>query len=352
MKRVVIIDGKNAVYRHGAVSSDLSRSDGFPTGALYGCLNSMIALARHLPDTSFVWAWDGEGETWRHKSTRENVLVQATFSANKETRQKPVKHERMYGYKANRVRHEIKSKTKYPQEGRARMDIQIPVLRLVLEGCGFRNFQIPCLEGDDLIAILARYVLKHTKAEVIIHSGDRDFYQLLKNDRVKILTRIQDGKPLFVHRKDVKKDYGVSVRDWVKFRAWTGDSTDNIMHLRNVGEKVAYKMLKAGLDPSLSYPELPDTGDKFARFFQPYGIERMWPFVEQNFKLVKLVSRPSDERMLPKVREAVEVMLKDIKFTRDPKRVNGDYYRRVSHVLMNYELRSILRQRDVLWKIP
>jgi len=352
MKQVVLIDAKNAVYRHGAVNPNLSRRDGFPTGALFGCLNSMLAIARRLPDASFVWVWDGDGETWRHKVMRENILVQSSFKENVEHKAKPRKHARVYGYKGTRSYKREKSESKYPQEGRARIDIQIPVLRLVLEGSGIRNFQIASLEGDDLLALLTRYLLKHTHAEVIIHSGDRDFYQLLKHRRVKILKDLKEGKLHFVDRKQVKQEYGVSVRDWVKFRAWTGDASDNIPHLRNVGDSIARKMLEAGLDPSLKYGELPAIPKGLVRFFEPNGIERTWPFVEQNFKLCKLVSRPDDNRLPESMREKVVALLSDIKFTRDDKRVNAEYYRRVSYLLMRYELKSILSQRELLWRIP
>jgi 5'-3' exonuclease len=373
MKTVVLIDGKNMAYRHGMVNLHLSRSDGFPTGAIYGCLNSMLNIAKRIPDTAFVWVWDGDGETWRHKLIRENVLVQANFLANVEHNAKPVKHARKYGYKANRVASAIeaseaieelarkkrhhkkhKSEVEYPTEPKPRVNIQIPVLRLILEGSGFRNFQISNLEGDDLIAILTRYLLRHTKYDVIIHSGDKDFYQLLKHSRVKILKNIQEGKLHFMDRKKVKKEYKVSVRDWVKYRAWTGDRTDNIKHLRNVGGSVAIKMLAAGLDPSLKYNDLmlPSNWEKLKRFFEPNGIERTWPFVEQNYVLCKFVSRAKDKRLPEKIREKVNGLLSDIEFTRDSKKINVESYRRVSHLLMNYEMRSILVQRALLWSLP
>jgi len=352
MKRVVIIDGKNQVYRMAAVNPNLSRSDGFPTGALYGCLNSTLAIARRLPDTSFVWVWDGDGETWRQKMTRENVLVRASYQANIEHKPKPRKHPRKYGYKANRIREEVETEHKYPVDWRARADLQIPVLRLVLEGSGFRNFQIPQLEGDDLIALLTRYLLKNTSYEVIIHSGDRDFYQLLKHKRVKILTNIRDKKLRFMDRKKVKKEHKVSVRDWIKYRAWTGDPTDNIPHLRSIGPSAALKLLKHGFDPSLKYDMLPELDKKLERFFEPNGIEQTWPFVEQNYKLCKLVSRPDDDRLPEQIRKKVVELLSHVRVTRDHKKVNADTYRRISYLLMSYQLKSILSQRDVLWRIP
>jgi 5'-3' exonuclease len=357
MKRVCIIDAKNQLYRMAAVNGHLSRKDGFPTGALFGCLNSTLAIASRMPDTSFVWVWDGAGETWRHKYSRENVLVKASFLANVENT-KPRKHPRKYGYKANRVRVEEKHTSKYPQEGKARADIQIPIIRLVLEGSGFRHFQIDNLEGDDLIAMLTHHLLKNTKAEVVIHSGDKDFYQLLKHDRVKIVTRIEKGKLLWVTRKDVKKKFGVSVRDWAKYRAWSGDKTDNILHLRGVSEKVACKMLEAGFDPSKPLKEIDRSISvmknmpKFERYFKPDGIERMWPFIQSNYTLSKLVTRRNDPRLPAKIQFEVGKLLEHVHFTRDKHKVTPETYRRVSYLLMQYQLNSILLKRDLLWRIP
>jgi 5'-3' exonuclease len=356
MRQVILIDGKNAIYRHGMVNPHLARGDGFPTGALHGCLNSMLAIAKRLPKASFVWVWDGDGETWRHKYVRENVLVQASFTANLEHKARPVKHKKKYGYKANREHKKEEHESKFPEDPKARASLQIPQLRMILERSGFRSYQIDSLEGDDLIAILTRYLLKHG-AEVIIHSGDKDFYQLLKHKHVRILKNIEGGTLHFMDRKKVKKKFQVSVRDWIKYRAWTGDPTDNIPHLKNVGPSVAQKLLAAGLDPSKKFSDLPfhrvksENWDKFNRFFEPNGLERTWAFVEQNYMLCKLVSRAHDERLPEKIQDKVEELLSHVHFRRDMDKVNAETYRRISFVLSQYQLKYILTQRDLLWKI-
>jgi 5'-3' exonuclease len=358
MKQIILVDGKNAIYRHGMVNPHLARSDGFPTGALHGALNSMLAIAKRLPKASFVWVWDGEGETWRHKYVRENVLVQANFMANLEHKARPVKHKKKYGYKANRIKDDNEeSESKFPEDPKVRATLQIPLLRMILERSGFQAYQVPSLEGDDLIAILTRYLLRHTDAEVIIHSGDKDFYQLLKHKRVSILKNIKEGKLDFMDRKKVKKKFHVSVRDWIKYRAWTGDPMDNILHLKNVGPSVAIKLLKAGLDPSLKFADLPfnrvksENWDKFNRFFEPNGLERTWSFVEQNYQLCKLVSRANDKRLSEKIQEKIEDLLSHVHFRRDMHKVNAETYRRISYILSSYELKHVLSQRALLWKI-
>ncbi len=67
MASIILIDGKNNLFRHAHVHNMLSTSYGHPTGAIYGCLNSMLRLHKKFPGASIVWVWDGKGETWRHK---------------------------------------------------------------------------------------------------------------------------------------------------------------------------------------------------------------------------------------------------------------------------------------------
>ena len=395
MSKVILIDGRNCIFRHHFVNTKLSTDEGFPTGALYGCLNSMIALAKRLPDASFVWVWDGGGETWRHrfmnklpqldvKKKIENVkeaygdvqfesdafittAVQESFQflgttpGGGKVYGKPYK-EKPQGYKANRVYSESKKKdeNKYPTDERQRALLQIPVLKLILDGAGFRNYEVRGLEGDDLIAILATYILSFpNKPEVIIHSGDRDFYQLLAHHRVKILTKLTEGKPLWVTPDEIEAKYGVRPRNWTKYRAWTGDSGDNIPHLFKVGPKTALKMLDAGMDPS--NPDwkhvTEDAQIAFEKYF-PLGIENMWQSVHGNYKLCQLVTKIDDDCLSEGVRKQLEQIFIPMRAIdppfaeRNEKCKTPEAYRKVSFLLMQYQLASVLGNLKTLWAIP
>lgn len=350
--KVILIDAKNLVYRHNAVNEDLARGDGFPTGALHGCLNTMIAFAKYIPDTPIVWVWDGDGETWRHRLMIDNSYLY-TNPKNEASTRVPTTHKKV-GYKANRNKKYEKRHThsKFPTDTKLRGALQIPVLRLVLDGCGFRNYQIPNIEADDVLAILSHYLVKHTDMEVIIHSGDKDFYQLMGH-RVKILSRIHKGRPLFVHRRDVEKKYGVTLKNWAKFRAWMGDPSDNIPHIQGIGPVAAREMVNAGLDPSLELRDIDDRiAKQFANYFEPVGIVQRWPFVQTNYKLCKLVTRESDSRLPKQAQKAISHLLRHLHLRRDKHKINSESYRRVGHLLMSYELKTILSKRDVLWRVP
>lgn len=395
---IVINDGKNLIYRHHYSHRFLSNEDGHPTGAIYGCLEMMLGIAKALPDAGFVWAWDGQGETWRHRMMEEMPQINADKFPDVDTKEedeeesdtgmsmsflnKGIQSSTRFltnsswgtsensvkksgrkspkGYKANRKKPKTKKKdSKYPTDEKMRALIQIPVFKLILEGSGFRNLEIQNLEADDLIGILVRRAIKYDEdCEIIINSGDKDFYQLLAYPQVKILRNRQQGKLIYVTAKDVERQYGVKPKDWTKYRAWTGDTSDNIPHIFKVGKVRAKAMLKAGLDPSESDCRKveKEAREKYAKYFAPHGIDRMWPSVHGNYQLCKIITDIRDEHLPRGVQEklasALEKMRSIHRYYRREACKNPDNFRRVSFLLRQYELASIIARRDAFWNIP
>lgn len=389
---LILIDAKNALYRHQNVHNFLSTEAGFPTGALFGCLNSMISISKRIPEAGIVWVWDGRGETWRHRfmsqmpqidafkfpeledgeddsgppgpngllTEHADAMIQGSLDWLGLNNQAPVKKKKKRGYKANRVHSTSKknSKKEYPETPHERALLQIPVLQLVLKGCGIRNYEIAGLEGDDLLAMVAKRAIELDKdVKIYIHSGDRDYYQLLAWPQVQIIKNLKDGVMQKVRAKDVLRDYGVKAKHWSKFRALTGDSSDNIPNLHKVGSVTAKRMLSDGLDPSLDdYTLIPkEVCEKYARHF-PHGIARMWPSVQGNFKLCKLIDDPYDLLLSKDVREKTGILFERLnkieRFYRSTKKKTPDAFRRVSFLLNRYELSSIFGRREELWRIP
>lgn len=79
-------------------------------------------------------------------------------------------------------------------------------------------------EGDDLIARLA-FKFKNDFDEIIIHSGDKDFYQL--SDTFKIANEFDKGFK-FVNNNTVFEKFGVPAKDILGFRVLDGDASDNL----------------------------------------------------------------------------------------------------------------------------
>jgi|HubBroStandDraft_5_1064220.scaffolds.fasta_scaffold00789_10 5'-3' exonuclease len=271
MSQICLIDAKNFLFRNHFTHRGLAGPDGEPTSVLYGFLTGLLSLNKRLPDVPLVIVWDGEGETWRHRFLRDHkrsdpikpkqgtdwVGRQIAQSINFITQAKAVRvvspiqaaakprvpAEKPVGYKANRV-------------NAAQMDdkviavSQIPELKRAMRGLGLRNYRIPGLEGDDLIGILATAILKNKLYDsVIIHSSDTDFHQLLRDD-ISILKGVHP-EMIWVKAEDVLREYGVSAKEWTKYRALTGDTSDNIPKLLyKVGPVKALKLLRAGVDAS------------------------------------------------------------------------------------------------------
>jgi 5'-3' exonuclease len=115
------------------------------------------------------------------------------------------------GYKANRAHADhtpIKS---------------LPWVKQALDIAGIRWVELDHHEGDDVVATVTRIALAHGRG-VTCFSGDRDFYQLLDNRQVTILTPNRTE----VTAADVRQRFGVLSRQWPDYRALTGDPTDNI----------------------------------------------------------------------------------------------------------------------------
>src|ERR1700734_2388705 len=283
MTSVILVDGRMRCFANNHVNQYLTTQDGHPTGAIYGCLNSMISLHNRLPEAAIVWVWDGRGETWRHKfmSTLPQLdakdfkddeseeysndlvtmgnqwmaaqldymkIADSAFEKHGVDILKP-KKEKKFGYKANRARPELekkKKKPKYPETPRERALLQIPILKMILEGCGIRNYEVEEVEGDDLLAMLAKTIIHlDPEAEVYIHSGDKDYYQLLQYKQVEIIKNIKDGKIQKVTASDVLQEYGVKPKNWAKYEALAGGH-NNVPHISGIGSVMAKKMLENG----------------------------------------------------------------------------------------------------------
>ena len=66
-KMLTLIDGNSLLFRaYYGVHSRLTRSDGTPTGAVYGFLNMVLPiLAAAKPDDAFVCVFDASRTTFR-----------------------------------------------------------------------------------------------------------------------------------------------------------------------------------------------------------------------------------------------------------------------------------------------
>jgi len=195
-----------------ALPTDMTTSSGQVTNALHGFTMMLATLLRdHQPDGLAV-AFDRPEKTFRH--------------------------ERLSSYKANRE--------KQP-------DIlyeQLALVREIVESLGMCVVDAKGFEADDVLATLASLV-RDSKEEAIIVTGDRDSYQLVEDPHVRVLYNKRGVSDYALYDEEgIKERTGVSPKDYVAYAALRGDTSDNLPGVPGVGEKTAAKLINSygGLD--------------------------------------------------------------------------------------------------------
>jgi DNA polymerase I len=210
-KRVILVDGHALAYRsYFALSrgpQTLQTSQGEPVQAIYGFMKTLLRLIR-----------DGASR----KGAKDHSVI-VMFDPPVKT----FRHEAFEGYKAGRA------------ETPSDLPKQIRTIKKLVDLMGLQRLEMPGYEADDVIGTLAARA-EALGCEVRILTSDRDAYQLL-SEKVRVIS--SDDKE--VTPADVLAKYGVTVEQWVDYRALTGDSSDNIPGAKGIGPKGAQKLLEA-----------------------------------------------------------------------------------------------------------
>ncbi len=205
--KVALVDGFNMAFRAFYGMPDLTRKDGFPTGAIHGWVRSLWWIEDNV-DADAVYVFFDLGGASRQLAIRED-------------------------YKANRG--------ETPEE----LEPQIPVIKEWTRAAGYAGVEQQGIEADDLIAAYSRK-LSEEGHDVIIISADKDLAQLVK-DGVKQLLPPPTANPKIGWREldtvAVEKKFGVKPRQIADYLALIGDTSDNIPGLKGVGPKTASKWL-------------------------------------------------------------------------------------------------------------
>lgn len=200
--KIVIIDGHALAFRSYFAIRDLKNSKGETVNAVYGFLRSLLRILSE------------EGEF-------DATIV--TFDAPAKT----FRHEQYEGYKAGR--------RDTPDD----LPRQIGQIKQLVELLGLYQTEVPGLEADDLIGTIAtRCAERGYTAEIV--TSDRDAYQLVgEHICVRGLSKDDRFGP-----DEVFEKFGVTVEQWVDYRALTGDASDNIPGAKGIGPKTAAKLLQ------------------------------------------------------------------------------------------------------------
>jgi len=207
MAKWLLVDGFNLAYRCFHALPELTRSDGFPTGALHGWVKSLWKLADLEKAGATLVFFDLGG-------------AQDRLALHPE-------------YKAQRA--------EMPEA----LVRQIEPLKQLTRAMGLVGIEQDGVESDDLLAAQA-VALARTGHEVVIVSSDKDFAQLVE-DRIKILLPPPSANPKLGWRTldaaGVREKFGVPPAQIADYLALVGDTADNIPGIAGVGPKTAAKWL-------------------------------------------------------------------------------------------------------------
>ncbi len=210
--QLFLIDGHALTYRafFALISRPLRTSRGENTSAAWGVVNFLLRLTSKYQPDYLAWVWD-KGDSFRtvlypqYKSTRQKLSaeLQQDFDLAQE-----------------QVREILAA-------------FRIPVV--ALDG----------YEADDVIGTVAREE-SAAGLQVVIVSGDKDFYQLIA-PRVALLNPGRGGPAQvdeqWVGLENAAERLGVPPERVVDYLALVGDSSDNVPGVRGVGEKTAAQLI-------------------------------------------------------------------------------------------------------------
>ncbi|MGO9933032.1 MAG: DNA polymerase I [Steroidobacteraceae bacterium] len=199
-RKLILVDGSGYLYRAFHALPPLTTSRGEPTGAVLGVLNMLNKMIKEeMPDRIAV-VFDAPGRTFR-----DDLFDQ---------------------YKAHRA--------PMPDDLRA----QVQPLFDTVAAMGLPLLRVPGVEADDVIGTLAKQAAD-AGFKVLISTGDKDMAQLV-GPNIELLNTMSNTR---LDRIGVKAKFNVFPEQIVDYLALTGDTSDNIPGVTNVGPKTAAKWL-------------------------------------------------------------------------------------------------------------
>ncbi len=268
---IMVFDGLNTFIRaFGATPS--TNEDGDHIGGITGFLFSIGKAIRDFRPSRCVIVFDGRGGSARRR--------------------------KIYGdYKGNRAnktrlrRHDHQQFATIEDEQEA-MRHQFSRLVSYLDNLPVTFISIDGIEADDTIAYIAD-MYKDIAKKITIVSTDRDFYQLI-SPTLQVWSPI---KKKMYDEAALLEEFGVHPNNYVVYRTFTGDTSDNIPGVAGIGPKTIIKSL-----PELANPVECTLDDLFEKCKNKLNESRTYEkmlsnesTIEKNYRLmnIKLLDIPA-----------------------------------------------------------
>jgi DNA polymerase-1 len=277
MKVLYLFDGSAFLYRSFFALPPLTTSSGFPTGAIYGFLRSILAILKTEKPNYMAIAFDLPAPTQRK-------LAYSEYKSQRPPTPDPLK-------------------------------VQIHVIKELINLLGIKLLEMPGYEADDLIAYLTQKAKKEG-FKVKIYSPDKDVLQLVDGSQVVVINPISEE--VFDENKVIEK-FGVPPEKLADYLALVGDKTDNIEGVKGVGPKTAINLLNTfgSVENILAH------WDEFKRLFPQaeknslelsYWLVKLKPPQDLNIDIGELKRKEPNLSLLRKKLEGLEMksIIKDL----------------------------------------
>lgn len=214
-ERVLIIDGLNTFIRSFSAVPTINHN-GKHVGALVGFLRSLAMAVTKFRPTRCITVFDGLDGAYRrrqlypaYKSNRKNKMNLNRFLPMGPTM----------------------GEDKSFEEQLIRLEQYISLLPITV-------IMMNHLEADDIIGYITTTIFKDSK-NVTIYSADKDFYQLISNT-VQVYSPTK--KKLYT-QSTIAEELDILPRNYLTYKALTGDDSDNIRGIKGAGLKTLLKYI-------------------------------------------------------------------------------------------------------------
>ncbi|MGH7703377.1 MAG: DNA polymerase I [Gemmatimonadales bacterium] len=211
--QLFLVDGYALIYRafFALITRPLKTSKGENTSAAWGVVNFLLRLREKYQPDYLAWVNDA-GDSFRTQM----------FAEYKSTREK------------------------LDEELQADFDRSVDRIAELLAAFRVPLVAVDGYEADDVIGTLASRGAERGW-QVVIVSGDKDFYQLI-GPRVSLLNPGRGGpagvEEQWVDQSNAVERLGVPPSQVVDYLSLVGDSSDNVPGVKGIGEKGAVQLLQ------------------------------------------------------------------------------------------------------------
>ena len=207
-RTLLILDGNSLTYRaFFGIPADMVTASGQVTNAVFGFTSMLLTVLKDRRPDGVVVAFDRPEPTFRH-------LAEPTYKAQREETPEILRQ-------------------------------QMGIVKEVLSTLGVTTIECSGFEADDIIATVADRAVEDG-FRVIIVTGDRDSYQLVRDPGVRVLYNKRGVTDYALYDEvGILEKTGVRPAQYPAYAALRGDPSDNLPGVPGVGEKTAAKLITA-----------------------------------------------------------------------------------------------------------